>query len=72
MSGRRALQHPPSPDARRAGLEQADPNSQTEVVEHDYSTISPIALQASRLRQLYALAHHTAITIATLAYGVAR
>jgi hypothetical protein len=62
-----------APEMRRAGLEQADPVSQQQqVLEHDHSTIFPIALQASRLRRIYALAHDTAITIATLAYGVAR
>jgi hypothetical protein len=36
-------------------------------------SISPLRkLQASRLRRIHALAHETAITIATLAFGVAR
>ena len=66
------MQHPPNAYVRRAGLEQADPYSQTEVVEHDTSIISLSVLQASRVRRFYALAHDTALTIATLAYGVAR
>ncbi len=61
-----------APDMRRAALGGSGPKSHLEVLQHDHSTISPIALQASRLRRIYALAHDTALTVATLAYGVAR
>ena len=67
--------HPPNPEmrSRRKSCHSCTGEVHTLEPNHqDHSTIFPIALQASRLRRIYALAHDTAITIATLAYGVAR
>jgi hypothetical protein len=41
-------------------------------IEPEEISISLADIQASRLSRLYALTFHTASTIATLAYGVAR
>jgi hypothetical protein len=66
---------PPSPDmrSRRKGCHLCTGEVHTLEPNHqDHSTVSQVALQASKLRRLYALAHDTTITIATLAFGVAR
>jgi hypothetical protein len=68
----------PTPEMRRAGLEQADPQSQSELPEHSRCRPSPtdeqapIVSRASRRSRFYALALYTMRIIAALAYGVAR
>ena len=68
------MQAPPNPEmrSRRKGCHLCTGDVHTLEPNHQgHSIASPIALQASRLRRIYALAHETAITVATLAFGVA-
>jgi hypothetical protein len=62
--------HPPDPEMRRAALADG-PQSHLEDNTAD-KNIDAAAFQARRLRRLFFLAHETAGTIATLAYGVVR
>jgi len=66
------MHRPPDPEMRSPGVGSARAKSQSLIINAAEHNQACHVLQARKLRRLFFLAHDTAVTVASLAWGCAR